>query len=424
MVCFCKFRIATKGSCMKKIFSILLSLFLIADLVTGCSQNSFEKNLPTLTLALREGIYADVIKECVKGFEEREKVHCEIIELSEEELHSNVAATAENKSGQYDLCMVDGSWMAEYTEHGVLANLSSLGYRIDQDIIPATTKVCYYGDDVYLAPYYGNVTVLLYNKLIIERTGHSTKDMKNMKDVLQICKDATKKGHLGFMYRGDTTNNVVVDFLPVLSSFGGWVVDEDNHPTVNTPEFQRALAFYLELIGTGKAEPRDNLVVAIANNAAAMAVGWPGWYTPAEKSTADYQAFAGKAEKGSKSYNANVYGIWTLGIPEYSKQKELSEKLLEYLMDKEIQKETVSYGGVPCRYSSLQDTKILEVFPQYEAVCNALENGIYRPIMAEWPEFYEILGTKMLQIIQGEKNVSEGLGEAQEELEEKLEHVG
>lgn len=405
---------------MKKKIYLVLSLFLVLNLITSCSSHPADDNLPVLTLALREGIYSDVVKECVKEFEEKEHVTCNILELSEDELHTGVSEDAKNTEGSYDLCMIDGSWMAEYTHNGILTSLSDLGYELDDDIIPATTKVCYDNDKLYLAPFYGNVTVLLYNKIIVQRAGYKASEIKSLSDVLDICKKAVKKGNLGFMYRGDTTNNYVVDFLPILSSFGGWVVDEDNAPTVDTPEFKKAMEFYIELIGTGKAESRDNLIVAIANNAATMAVGWPGWYTPSRKSTADYCAFDGKAAKDSVAYNANVYGIWTLGIPENSVNKDLSVRLLNHLMDAKVQKETVSYGGVPCRYSSLQDKSVLEDFPQYEEVCNALENGIYRPIMVEWPQFYEILGNEMAEIITGKKDIETGLKDAQESIETML----
>lgn len=404
---------------MKKFFHILLCAVLIINLSTGCS-SSRDTGLPTITLALRDGIYSNVISTCVKDFEEQKHVHCQIFKLSEEELHALVSGDAGNKTGKYDLCMVDGSWMAEYTNQGFLANLNELGYELDDDIIPATTKICYFAGNLYLAPYYGNVTVLLYNRIITSRTGHTPEDMDCMKSLLKICRKATKKGHLGFMYRADTPNNLVVDFLPILSSFGGWVVDDKNRPTVNTPEFKRAMNFYLKLIATGKAETRDNLVIAIANNAATMAVGWPGWYTPSDKSTADYCAFTGKAGKNSPAYNANVYGIWTLGIPKNSANKTLAAELLSYLMDKKVQKKTVFYGGVPCRYSSLQDHKIQKSFPEYKAVCNALENGIYRPILVEWPKFYEILGEEMYHIITEKKSVNKGLADAQKRLEAEL----
>ena len=119
-----------------------------------------------------------------------------------------------------------------------------------------------------------------------------------------------------------------------------------------------------------------------------------------------------------KAYNANVYGIWTLGVTKNSTQKENAVKLLEYLMDPEVQKETVKYGGVPCRYSSLKDPEVLEEFPQYESVCEALEGGVYRPIISNWTEFYTILGEEMDNIIKGKKDIDTGLKDAQRRLEE------
>ena len=117
-----------------------------------------------LSLILRGGTYADVIKECLPAFEAEHNVVCEVQELSEGDLYSGIALDAINDKGSYDLCMVDGSWMAEFTENGVLANLTELGYSLDEDVIPATTTICKVGEDIYLAPYYGNVTVMMYNK--------------------------------------------------------------------------------------------------------------------------------------------------------------------------------------------------------------------------------------------------------------------
>ena len=89
-------------------------------------------------------------------------------------------------------------------------------------------------------------------------------------------------------------------------------------------------------------------------------------------------------------------------------------------MDKDVQKSTVQYGGVPCRYSSLKNPEILKKFPQYEAVRKALEGGVYRPVMEEWPQFYTILGREMRLIIEDKKTVPQGLEDAQRDLEEML----
>ena len=143
-----------------------------------------------LSLILRGGTYADVIKECLPAFEAEHNVVCEVQELSEGDLYSGIALDAINDKGSYDLCMVDGSWMAEFTENGVLANLTELGYSLDDDVIPATTAICYVGDDLYLAPYYGNVTVLLYNKANVEAAGYSGDTILSLEDMLAICEKA------------------------------------------------------------------------------------------------------------------------------------------------------------------------------------------------------------------------------------------
>lgn len=408
---------------MKRIFFIF---FIFPLLLTSCFEKKYQKHgtvknpEATLTLALRSGIYSDVIKRCLPEFEEKYNVVCTVLDLSEEGLHYQVSDDSKNPEGKFDFCMVDGSWMAEYTAKGVLANLSELGYALDSDIIPATKKICYSKDSLYLAPYYGNVTVLLYNKLMVKEAGYTPEQITSLEDILKICRFQKKRHNLGFMYRGDTANNVVVDFLPILLSRGTWVVDEHNVPTIDTEEFAEAVYFYLSLKKTGRAAKKDDLIAAIANKSAAFGIGWPGWYVPTRNSSMDYIALSGRYRADRPAYNSNIYGIWTVGIPQNSTHKDYSIKLIEFLMDKDVQKATVPYGGVPCRYSSLNDSEILRQFPQYEAVRKALEGGVYRPAMEEWTEFYTILGRELKLVLEEEKPVHDALAQAQKELEEML----
>lgn len=123
-----------------------------------------------MTLILRGGNYADVIKAALPDFEKEHNVKIEVLDMSFDDLHTGMVLDAANQVGSYDLCMVDGSWMAEFTENKVLANLSDMGYSFDDDIILNTTKICTVGDDIYLAPYFGNVTVMLYNKANVEKS--------------------------------------------------------------------------------------------------------------------------------------------------------------------------------------------------------------------------------------------------------------
>ena len=395
----------------RKIIAVLLILVMLLSF-GGCG----EKHTDKLVLAVRSGTYATVIKQCIPAFEQAKGISCEVVELSEDDLHNNVLNDSVRRNGAYDVVMVDSSWIMEYVSEEVLADLGALGYSLDSDIIPATTTVCIQNGKTYLAPFYGNVTVMMYNSKILSDLGYNSSDVDTLDELLASCEKAQKAGYGGFVYRGDTENNVVVDFLPILCAFGGWVIDNNNKPTVNTTAFANAMEYYLKLVKTGGKLKKDELIPAIESGKMVTAVGWPGWYNTDNKQT-DYGAFPGKVSENSQSYNSNIYGIWMIGVTENSTNKEMAVELLKHLMDKDVQKSTVESGGVPCRYSTLKDTEVLKIEPHFKDICTALENGVYRPIMQEWPRFYTILGGEMMKILNGNVSVSDGLRVAQEELE-------
>jgi len=402
---------------MKSLLLKCTSVIFLCALVStffSCNGKSAAKNEKAeLVLALRAGAYAEAVKHSLPEFEAEHNVKCIVKELGQEELRQGLQDSC-------DLCMVDSQWVASFYAQNKLADLGELGFRLDRDIIPATTAICRHNGGLYLAPYYGNVTVLLYNSLIAKEAGFASYEINSIEDMLEICKFANKRHLIGFMYRGDTNFNIVTDFLPVLLSYGGWLVDKNNNPTVNAPEFQAALKMYMELTATGRSAKKADLITAIEVKSAAMTIGWPGWYTPKKNSSMEYTALTGKVSNTSKAFASNIYGTWMLGIPAASEHKQLAIELLKHLMDAKVQKETIPFGGVPCRYSCLRNEEILKKYPEYEIVCNALEKGVYRPVIAEWPEFCDILGPEMAAAMDKSKSIEYALNTAQEKLEELL----
>lgn len=385
---------------------------------TGGNTGSSE---PTkLTLILRGGTYGEVIKAALPAFEEKHNVKCEVLDLSFDDLHSKIALDAVNAEGAYDLCMVDGSWMAEFTANNVLADLSAMGYSFDDDIIEATTDICVVNDKIYLAPYFGNVTVMLYNKKLIADAGYAPEDIKTFADLKDIAEKTNAAGKKGFLIRGGSGDNIVSDFIPHLLVHGGWVVDENNKPAVNTPEFKAAFQNYIDLFKLGDTMDKDDIVAAIDSGEAALGQGWPGWYVPTADSAANYTVIPTMLDAADTAKNTSMYGVWTIGICNNSKNKELTLELLKYLMDPATQLESVELGGVPCRYSCLLNEDVLAKYPHLETVCGALETGVYRPVIEEWAEFTNILGTEMDTVIQGTKDMDAALAEAQAQLEALL----
>ena len=404
---------------IKKSFCFLLCICMMLS-ICGCGNDVSGTTKDTLTVAVRSGIYADVIKKCLPGFETKYGIAVEVIEYSEDELHNFLLNDSVNKNGSIDLCMIDGSWVAEFMSGGMLTDLSNLGYSFDDDIISETTSICVSGGDIYIVPYYGNVSVMMFNKNIASELGYGENDFDSLEDVIKYTLLAEEKGYGGFACRCDSENNTVVDFLPVLRCYGGWVVDGNNSPTVNTEEFREAFSRYLFLIDSGRTASKEDIISGLESGEVSVAIGWPGWCSLETDKNIDYIPFPGKISDDDPIFDSNIYGIWTLGIPDNCTDKESAIKLLEYLMDEDVQKESVYYGGIPCRYSILNDPEMLEINPHLNDICDALETGIYRPVTDKWPSFYTILGSKMRSVINGDMNIDDGLLLAQSELEKLM----
>lgn len=387
------------------------------------SEGSTSGEPTKMTLILRGGAYGESLEASLAPFEAEHNVDIEVMLMSFDDLHTGIALDAVNEVGTYDLCMVDGSWMAEFTENGVLANLSEMGYSFDDDIIPATTTICKVGEDIYLAPYYGNVTVMMYNKQLLADAGYAPEDIDSFADLMDIAQKtkAADSNKNGFLIRGGSADNILSDFLPHLVVHGGWVVDENNNPTVDTPEFKAAMQEYLDLYALGSTLDKDDIVASVTSGETALAQIWPGWYTPTADGPANYTTIPTKLTDDSAPVDAvALQGVWCIGIPDNAPHKDLALELLEYVMSPEVQLASIENNGVPCRYSCLTDSTVLETYPHLQTVCGALETGVYRPVIEEWTEFTNILGTEMDNIIQGTKTMDEALAYAQEQLEQLM----
>ena len=392
-----------KGKKMKK-FAVLLTVALALCLCcTAFAQDE------TLNFILRAGTYGDVIKAAIPDFEAENNVKIEFSEETFDDLHTKISLDAINPEGTYDLVVVDGTWMAEFTDNEVLANLSELGYAFDEDIIPATTVAGIAPDgNTYLIPFFGNVTVFMYNQDLIDKYNDGVVP-NNWADVLAVAQKMKADGVSGFLLRAGAGDNNVSDFLPILKSFGGWVMNEDNTAvTLDTPEAKAALQMYVDLYQAGDILDKDNIVAAINNGTAAMGIGWPGWGAD------HYTTIPTMAEAGAEEFNSSIYGCWFVGMAANSTHKETTLKFLEKMTDPEFQRSTVEIGGVPCRESSLLDEASLAINPNLEVVYNSLSKGTYRPLVTFWSEFYTAFGPFIENAVMGTMTVDEALAGAQE----------
>ena len=365
-----------------------------------------------LTLALLSGAWAEAIKAELPAFEDGNHAVCSVLELSRDELHETLAQGGDG----CDLIMVHSDNMPEFRKSGVLANLSALGYKPDSDIIPAVTEICTDGSAVTLAPWHANASVLLCNKQSLIASGSSTDRLQNLQNMLAACKAAKQRGEIGFAYHESFEDRVTLDFLPVLRAYDGWFLDRDGKPSIYTKKFQDAVNFFLDLTATGKSVPNADFVSTIDSGKALMGFIRSDQYTLSARRNATYISFPGAATRGGETHAAGTCNIWGFGVPAGSQNPELAERLLEYLLNPNIQRKALSARVTPCRYSLLQDPELQAQYPRYAKICEVLENSQYVPAVTEWPQMCDILGEELWKVMAGRKKVTECLEDAQSRI--------
>ena len=119
---------------MKKLLTLILALAMTLSLAAcggddapaeSGGEEGGSGEATKMTLILRGGAYGESLQAMLEPFAEEHNVEFEVLLQEFDALHTGIALDAVNETGTYDLCMVDGSWMAEFTENGVLAELDS-----------------------------------------------------------------------------------------------------------------------------------------------------------------------------------------------------------------------------------------------------------------------------------------------------------
>lgn len=418
---------------MKKLIALVLTVCMLAAFMAGCGDaNSTPTTAPSadvaqdpttaaepakLTLILRAGSYTDVIKALAPQFEAENNCTIEILDLDLSDMYQKIALDSQNAVGAYDVIMVDGSWFTEFQQAGILANLSSMGYTLDDDFIEGTVAGGLGDDgDVYCVPFFGNVQLFYYNKTILSKYGYNEAP-DNWQDVLALAQKASADGLIGFAARAQAGENIVTDIDPLVLSAGGQVMDADNNITINTPEYKQALELYMELIKAGQIMTKDDIVAAVNNGTAAMSLIWPGWYTPSADEDATFGLMPQKLTADGEAHSSAWYGLWYMGVTNNSQNKDLALKFIDYVTSSESEIATVQYGLTPIRNSAYADASVLEQSPLLAIVYEALKDAVYRPGVPQWTDITNTLGVELDNAVQGVKTVDAALADAQSACE-------
>ncbi|MGB3790767.1 MAG: extracellular solute-binding protein [Phormidesmis sp.] len=314
-----------------------------------------------------------------------------------------------NETATYDLVLMDVTWTAPFADD--LVDLGELVKRDNialSDFLDSEVEVGTYKQKLYRMPMYADVGLLFYRKdLTDEAALPSTLD--NLTRAIANI-ETNSSVDASYLWQGESYEGLVVNFLEVLSSFGGyWIKDESVGPSVglSEPAAKQAASLMRELIRDSVSPPtvtsyteQDSLQALEAGQGAFLR-GWPGFLQSLEAQfQGDQIAIAPPFSFGSAPA-MGCRGGWGFGIPKNSRYKAEAWEAIKYLTSEPAQKRFVLASNLlPTRRSLFEDPEIVEEFPLISELLGYLESSdTFRPTIPQYQAASEILQDALSRIL-------------------------
>ncbi|MBP7835312.1 MAG: sugar ABC transporter substrate-binding protein [Rhodoluna sp.] len=428
----------------KRAITLGAMLGISALALSGCASDAGAGEDVTLTLAtVNNGNMVDM--ESLKGeFEAANpgiKVNFQVME--EGDLRSAVTADVANAAGQYDIVTIGAYEVPQWGANGWLTDLTeglNDGAYDVEDILPPVRSALSVDGKQYAVPFYGESSILMYNKEILDAAGQKISNNPTWQEVAKVAKAVKTKDTAGICLRGKPGwGDLFAPLTTVVQTFGGSWYDMNWDAQVNSPAFVEAVTFYKNLLDeAGQPNPVDysfnECMNALKEGKVAM------WYDASVAASfleADDSPVKGKLAYAHapvvKTKESGWLWSWNLAVPANTQNKDAAIKFIKWATSKEYHNlvgTKLGWSKVPpgARISTYEIPEYKEAAKAYAPITLEVMNAV-NPVQPgvnpqPWvgiqyvaiPEFQEV-GNQVAQLvadaIAGRTTVKEALDAGQ-----------
>src|SRR5580693_9436209 len=223
---------------------------LLAVLLTGVSVLAQQK---TVTIATVNNPDMIELKKLSPKFEEKNPdIKLNWVITEENTIRQRITTDVSTGSGQFDIVQIGLYETPIFAKRGWLRPMENFPADYDlEDLFKSLRDGLSYQGKLYALPFYGESSMLMYRKDLFDEKGLKMPDQPKYEDIAKFADALTDKGKgfFGVALRGLPGWGENMAFLDtLLNSFGGTWFDEQWHPTVDTPEWKKAIGFYVDLM--------------------------------------------------------------------------------------------------------------------------------------------------------------------------------
>jgi len=376
------------------------------------------------------------------------------VTLEEGVLRQRVTTDIATKGGQFDVMTIGMYEAPIWGERGWLEPLEFSAEYDVEDILPAMRDGLSYDGKLYAAPFYGESSMIMYRKDLLDAAGMTMPDNPTWGYVQDAAAAMTDKenGVYGICLRGKPGWGDNMAFLSTMAnSFGAQWFNEDWTPALDSPAWNQAVSFYVDLLTNygppGSEGNSFNEILALFNQGkcgmwidATIAASFVS--DPEQSTVADMVAFA-QSPVAVTNRGANWLWAWSLAIPAGSENMDDAKTFIEWATSSayiELVAETNGWASVPTgtRASTYANPNFQDAAVFAEAELKAImsadpNNSTQNPSpyvgvqFAAIPEFQAIgiaVGQQMTAALAGSISVEEALANAQAAADREMRKAG
>ena len=281
--------------------------------------------------------------------------------MEEGDLRAAVTADVASGAGQYDIVTIGAYETPQWGANGWLVDLtpelqSDSSYDVD-DLLPPVRDVNTFDNKLFAVPFYGESSILMYNKEVLDKAGVSIPENPTWQQVAAAAKQVKTADMAGICMRGKPGwGDLFAPLTTVVQTFGGNWYDSEWKATVDTPEWKEAVGFYKQMLDeSGQADPVsysfNECLTALKEGKAAM---WADASVAASMLEAEDSPVKGKMGYAhmpvSKTKESGWLWSWNLAIPSSTKNKDAAMDFVKWATSKDYIKlvgEKIGWSNVP-----------------------------------------------------------------------------
>jgi polyol transport system substrate-binding protein len=395
------------------------------------------------------------LKKLSSNFEEKNpNIKLSWVIAEENVLRQRVTTDVSQGSGQFDLIFIGLYETPIFSKRGWLRPFENLpaDYDVD-DVFKSLRDGLSYDGKLYALPFYGESSMLMYRKDLFEAKGLKMPDRPTWAEITKFSDQLTdkSKGIYGITLRGKPGWGENMGFIDTLvNTFGGTYFDMQWHPTIDSPEWKKAINFYVDLMK--KSGPPGATSNGFNENLTLMSSGKAAMWVDATVAgglleNAKQSQVAGKMGYAPAPIEVTPNGShwlwsWAFAIPAKAKNPDDAQKFAEWATSKDYIKLVASDEGWPSvppgTRKSTYDNPEYQKAPFAAVTLEAMQTADpTNPCIKKVPYFgiqfvgipeFQALGTQVGQniaaVLAGRMSVDQALKTSQQEAERTVKEGG